>query len=74
MVPPGSRLVALLRLVDRIPTPPASARRRCRPPVYSDRLFLKAPVVMLVRHLHRVHELLAALADPRPRCSRCARC
>ena len=27
-------------------------------------LFLKALVIMLVRHLHRVHELLALLAEP----------
>ncbi len=63
MLPPGSRLVALLRLVDRLPVPP-TAPRRGRPPVYSDRLFLKALVVMLVRHLHRPGELLAVLDEP----------
>ena len=65
MLPPGSRLVALLRLVDRLPTP-ASDRRRGRPPVYSDRLFLKALVAMIVRHLSRPGELLAVLAEPTP--------
>jgi len=32
--------------------------------VYSDRLFLKALIIMLVRHLHNVHALLAVLAEP----------
>ncbi len=64
MLPPGSRLVTLLRLVDRIPTPTPRARSRGRPPVYADRLFLKAVVVMIVRHLHRPGELLAVLEEP----------
>jgi len=29
-----------------------------------DRLFLKALVIMIVRHLHNVHELLSVLAQP----------
>jgi len=32
--------------------------------VYPDRLFLKALVIMILRHLHRVHELLAVLNEP----------
>jgi hypothetical protein len=32
--------------------------------VYSDRLFLKALVIMIVRRLHKVHELLSVLAEP----------
>ena len=32
--------------------------------MYSDRLFLKALIIMLVRHLHNVHALLAVLAEP----------
>jgi Transposase DDE domain len=63
MIAPGSRLVLLLRLVDRIPVPPAP-RRRGRPRQYSERLLLKALVVMLVRHLHRPGELLAVLDEP----------
>lgn len=59
-----SRLVALRRLVDRIPLPPGGPRPRGRPPTYSDRLFLKALVVMMVRHLHRPGELLAVLDEP----------
>ena len=39
-------------------------RGRGHPKVYSDRLFLKALVIMIVRHLHTVHELLCVLAQP----------
>src|ERR671924_72382 len=66
MITPGSRLVLLLQLVDRIPLPAPECRRRGRPRRYSDRLFLKALVVMVVRHLHRPGELLAVLAEPTP--------
>jgi hypothetical protein len=60
-------LVQLLRLVDRIPTPPPPLHRpRGRPIVYPERLFLKALVVMIVRHLHKVGELLAVLEEPTP--------
>jgi len=65
MVPQESVLVMLLKLVDRIPAPPvASDRRRGRPVIYSDRLFLKALVVMIVRRLANVHELCGVLAAP----------
>jgi hypothetical protein len=64
MITPGSRLVLLLRLVDRIPVPPPPPPPRGRPRRYSERLFLKALVVMIVRHLHRPGELLAVLAEP----------
>ena len=58
-------LVTLVKLVDNIPVPPPPAKRpRGQPKVYSDRLFLKALIIMLVRHLHNVHELLAVLAEP----------
>lgn len=58
-------VVILVKLVDRIPVPPASPQRgRGRPKFYSDRLFLKALVIMLVQHLHKVHELLTALEQP----------
>src|SRR3954462_6984547 len=69
MVPEPSVLVALVQLIDQLPLPPPTSRRG-RPAVYSDRLFLKALVIMLVKHLPRVHTLLAvldqALADTRP--------
>jgi hypothetical protein len=63
MVPEPSVLLLLLALVDRIPLPPPE-RRRGRPPVYSDRLFLKALVVMVLKHLPTVHALLAVLDQP----------
>jgi len=65
MIPQESLLVTLVRLVDRIPVPPSPEKRaRGRPHVYPDRLFLKALVIMIVRHLHRVHELLSVLEEP----------
>ncbi len=65
MVFQDSLLVTLVQLVDhlRMPTLPAK-RRRGHPKVYPDRLFLKALVIMIVRHLHTVHELLCVLAQP----------
>lgn len=65
MLSESSVLVALIALVDRIPLP-APPRRRGRPAVYPDRLFLKALVVMIVRRLPRVHGLLAVLDEPTP--------
>ena len=62
-----SLLAALVRLIDRIPVPaPPPQRGRGRPPVYPDRLFLKALVVMVVRRLPRVGTLLAVLDEPTP--------
>ncbi len=63
MVPQQSVLVMLVMLVDRIPEPPAPARRG-HPRAYSGRLFLKALVIMIVRHLPRVHTLLEVPAQP----------
>ena len=58
-------LVMLLKLVDAIPLPPPPAKRgRGHPPVYSERLFLKALVVMIVCHLPAVGTLLAVLEEP----------
>ena len=59
-------LVILVKLVDGIPMPAPPTRGRGRPPVYPDRLFLKALVIMMVRRLHKVHECLAVLAEPTP--------
>lgn len=65
MILQESLLVTLVKLVDRIPMPPEpSKRRRGRPKTYPDRLFLKALVIMIVRHLHKVHELLSVLEQP----------
>lgn len=58
-------LVSLVKLVDQIPEPAARAKRGPgRSKFYPDRLFLKALIIMIVRHLHRVNELLAVLAEP----------
>lgn len=66
MIQQISLLVILVRLVDQVPMPKASKRGRGRPKVYSDRLFLKALVIMIIRHLHKVHELLSVLEQPTP--------
>ena len=62
MVAYDSIVVELVRLVDRLPLPPAPPRRG-RPVVYPDRLFLKAVVVMVLKRLPTVHALLAAPAQ-----------
>ncbi len=61
MVSQDSLLVILVKLVDRLPMPPAK-RGRGHPKVYPDRLFLKALVIMIVPHLHTVQELLGVLS------------
>ena len=67
MIGQVSLLVMLVQLVERVPLPPPPAKRgRGRPKVYADRLFLKALVIMIVRHLHTVHELLTVLDQPTP--------
>lgn len=65
MILQESLLVTLVKLVDRVPMPPPPPKRaRGRPRFYPDRLFLKALVIMIVRHLHKVHELLSVLDQP----------
>jgi hypothetical protein len=63
MVPQPSVLLALVDLIDLIPVP-AGVGRGGRPPVYSDRLFLKALVIMLVRNISTVSGLIAVLEQP----------
>ena len=75
MIDHETLLVTLVKLVSRIPVPPPPATRgRGRPRIYPDRLFLKALVIMIVRHLHTVHALLACWPSPPPRCTPCAAC
>jgi hypothetical protein len=65
MIAQQSLLVSLVLLIDRIPGPVSpNKRRRGHPYVYPDHLFLKALFIMIVRHLHKVHVLLAALNEP----------
>jgi hypothetical protein len=62
--------VSLILLVDRLPWPPEPAKRpRGRPTTYSDRLILKALVIMIIRRLSTAYALLTFLnqADPLPR-------
>lgn len=55
-------LVNLLLLIDKLPQPHVP-RGRGRPVVYPETLFLKALVIMTVRHLYKVGELLAVLGE-----------
>jgi hypothetical protein len=65
MITPEPLVVMLVKLVDGIPMPPAPGKRgRGRPRYYPERLFLKALIIMIVQHLHRVHELLSVLDEP----------
>lgn len=65
MVFQDSLLVTLVKLVDRLPMSALPKKRgQGHPTVYSDRLFLKALVIMIIRHLHKVHELLSVLSQP----------
>jgi transposase len=65
MVSQDSLLITLVKLVDHVPIPALPTKGgRGHPIVYPDRLFLKAIVIMIVRHLHNVHELLSVLAQP----------
>ncbi len=64
MVPGQSNLVTLVELVDRLALPAPVPTGRGRPKVYSDRLFLKALVIMIVKRLATVPLLLTVLDQP----------
>src|SRR5215211_351908 len=66
MVPEESLLATLVRLVDQLPAPPTAPPRRGRPATYSERLFLKALVIMVLKRLPTAHALLAVLEQPTP--------
>ena len=55
-------LVTLVKLVDLIPMPQEPEQRgRGRPKVYSDRIMVKALIIMVVRRLYIAYSLLAFL-------------
>ena len=57
-----SLLVSLVLLIDRLPWPSAPVKRpRGRPTTYSDRLILKALVIMIIRRLYTAYALLTFL-------------
>jgi len=64
MIPQESLLVVLVKMIDLIPTPPSGPAERGRPITYPEKLFLKALLIMIVKHLHKVHELLSVLNEP----------
>ena len=62
MVPREPLLVSFIKLIDRIPMPAElPKRRRGRPRTYSERLMLKALVIMIIRRLYTAYSLLAFL-------------
>ena len=63
----GSILVSLLWLVEQIPTPPPPAKRqRGRQEAYSDKLFVNALIVMIIRRLSTAYALLHFLEQDDP--------
>ena len=67
MLTRGSILVSLLWLVEQIPTPPPPVKRqRGRQEFYSDKLFVKALIVMIIRRLYTAYTLLHFLEQDDP--------
>ena len=67
MLTHGSILVSLLWLVAQIPTPsPPAKRQRGRQETYSDTLFVKALIVMMIRRLYTAYALLNFLEQNDP--------
>jgi Transposase DDE domain len=67
MISGDSLLVSLVRVVDSLSFPPPPVqRKRGRPHLYSERLLVKALLVMIIRRLYTAWALLAFLqqADP----------
>ena len=61
MLTHGSILVSILWLVEQIPTPlPPVKRKRGRQEFYSNKLFIKALIVMIIRRLYTAYALLRA--------------
>lgn len=64
MIPQESMLVVLVKMIDLLPVPATPPAKPGRPVTYPEKLFLKALVIMIVKHLHKVHELLSVLNEP----------
>ena len=63
----GSILVSFLWLVEQMPTPPPPAKRqRGRQETYSDKLFVKALIVMIIRRLYTAYALRYFLEQDDP--------
>ena len=55
-------LVILIKMVERLPTPPQpEKRKRGRPYVYPNKLIIKALLIMIVKRLYTAYSLLAYL-------------
>lgn len=62
MIPKEPLLVTFVKLIDRLPLPEAPTKRtRGRPTTYTERLLLKALVIMIIRRLYTAYSLLAFL-------------
>jgi Transposase DDE domain len=62
-----SVLVSLVALIDRLPWPSEPTKRpRGRPKTYSDRLLVKALVIMIIRRLYTAYALLTFLDQDEP--------
>src|SRR5713101_552952 len=67
MINSDSILVSLVRLVDSLPFPPPPVRRkRGRQRTYTERLIVKALVIMIIRRLYTAWALLAFLQQEDP--------
>ena len=67
MIRGDSILVSLVKLVDRLPWPPEPAKRpRGCPRRYSDRLIMKALVIMIILRLYSAYALLRFLEQDDP--------
>jgi hypothetical protein len=55
MIPNQPLLMSLVKMVDTLPDPPQAPKKRSRgrPDVFSNKLFLKALVIRIVRHLYK---------------------
>jgi hypothetical protein len=67
MIRGDSILVSLVKLVDQLPWPPEPDKRpRGCPRQYSDRLIMKALVIMIIRRLYSAYALLRFLEQDDP--------